>query len=65
MRQFRDICFPNDERMSGAVPWELGKVVNESRTSYDCSCPELDELTRICRDAGVCRSRHRTESLSL
>ncbi|KAF8492583.1 hypothetical protein F5888DRAFT_1857953 [Russula emetica] len=51
--EFRDIYFANNGRMSGAVLWELDKFMNESQTScsidYDCSCPELDELTRICR----------------
>lgn len=59
--QFRDICFANNGRMSGAVLWEFGKLMNESQTSrsidYDCSCPILDELARIYRDAGAYGSR--------
>ncbi len=49
--QFRDICLSDNGHMSDAVPWELGKLVNESQKScsvdYDCSCPELDELSRF------------------
>jgi galactokinase len=52
-RNFRNVCFVDNERMSGAVLWELGKLMNEFRTNYDRSCAELDELTRICRDAGA------------
>jgi galactokinase len=40
--QFRDICFANNGRMSDAVLWELGKLMNASQTSrstnYDRSC---------------------------
>jgi galactokinase len=59
--QFRDICLSNNGNASDSVLWELGKLMNESQTSccvdYDCSCPELDELTQICRDAGAYGSR--------
>jgi galactokinase len=59
--QSHDICSDNG-RMSGAVLWELGKLINESHDSscsinYDSSCPILDELARIYRDAGAYGSR--------
>ena len=59
--QFRDICLANSGSSTDAVLWELGKLMNESQTScgldYDCSCPELDQLTQICRDSGAYGSR--------
>ena len=61
MLQFRDICLTNSGSVSDAVLWELGRLMNESQTScgldYECSCPELDRLTQICRDAGAYGSR--------
>ena len=40
---------------------QLGELMNETQTScrevYDCSCPELDELCEIAREAGAYGSR--------
>eukprot|EP00026_Physarum_polycephalum_P018001 Phypoly_transcript_19426.p1 GENE.Phypoly_transcript_19426~~Phypoly_transcript_19426.p1 ORF type:complete len:222 (+),score=34.78 Phypoly_transcript_19426:60-668(+) len=56
--RFRDIC----NGPTGPTQMEdLGNLMNESHIScsqdYECSCPELDELTTICRRAGALGSR--------
>jgi len=55
--RFRDACrTPSVEQVL-----ELGLLMNESHAScsklFDCSCPELDSLTDICRGAGALGSR--------
>ncbi|VDN15649.1 unnamed protein product [Dibothriocephalus latus] len=39
----------------------LGELMNESQDScrdlYDCSCPEIDQLVKVCRSAGAYGSR--------
>ena len=56
--QFRQTCLSSS---TGDVIRQLGKLMNESQTScnelYECSCPELNQLTQIARDAGAFGSR--------
>ncbi|KAJ3867930.1 galactokinase gal [Lentinula novae-zelandiae] len=60
--QFRRICLAAESSPSPSdVIKDLGKLMNESQTSCDelfqCSCPELNELTNIAKDAGAIGSR--------
>ncbi|KAG6868182.1 hypothetical protein C0993_006477 [Termitomyces sp. T159_Od127] len=56
--QFRQTCF---EASGTAALERLGHLMNESQTScaelFQCSCPELNELTRLAREAGAYGSR--------
>ncbi|TSM52317.1 N-acetylgalactosamine kinase [Bagarius yarrelli] len=55
--QFKAVC---DSASSDAV-LQLGELMNQSHSScrdlYECSCPELDQLVNICREAGAMGSR--------
>ena len=63
---FRDVCVRAEGAGGGEadaeeVLRELGRLMDASMEScsagYECSCPELDELTRIAREAGAYGSR--------
>ncbi|KAF7702081.1 N-acetylgalactosamine kinase [Silurus meridionalis] len=55
--QFKTVC---DSAPADAV-LQLGELMNQSHSScrdlYECSCPELDQLVDICREAGALGSR--------
>lgn len=55
---FKDACSLEDPQQAFK---RLGDLMNESHLScselYQCSCNELDELTKICRESGALGSR--------
>ncbi|ORX80529.1 galactokinase [Basidiobolus meristosporus CBS 931.73] len=61
--RFRDICenYNTTRTDSECILQQLGDLMNESqyscRDNFDCSCPELEELTTTCRKAGALGSR--------
>eukprot|EP00884_Botryococcus_braunii_P009664 jgi/Botrbrau1/1869/Bobra.146_1s0056.1 len=57
--EFREVCngsLPPEEKLT-----RLGKLMDESQAScrdlYECSCPELDELVSIAKNAGALGAR--------
>jgi galactokinase len=64
--QFREVCqdsTTSSQDSTGDIRSleSLGRLMNESHVScsqvFECSCPELDELTRLAREAGAYGSR--------
>ncbi|KAF8181269.1 Galactokinase [Pholiota molesta] len=62
--QFRRTCLETSGPSDGndtALIERLGSLMNDSQSScselFECSCPELDELTHIAREAGAYGSR--------
>ncbi|KAF5374451.1 hypothetical protein D9615_009120 [Tricholomella constricta] len=60
--QFRQTCLDVAASSGSSTALEsLGRLMNESQTScaelFQCSCPELNELTQLARNAGAYGSR--------
>jgi len=60
--RFRRVCLSTSgDAASSTLHLEIGKLMNESQEScarlFDCSCPELDELTNLARESGAWGSR--------
>ena len=59
VHDFKRVCEGDLDEDSKVLA--LGKLMNESQHScnlyYDCSSPELDEITKLARDSGALGSR--------
>ena len=62
--QFRQACLSaagSSDANDSTFLQGLGRLMNDSQSScsqlYECSCPELDNLTRLAREAGAYGSR--------
>ena len=58
--EFKAILSHTDKLTNDAL-LQLGKLMNETQAScrdvYDCSCPEINEICRVARNAGAYGSR--------
>ncbi|KAF9533944.1 galactokinase gal [Crepidotus variabilis] len=58
---FQNVCLQGLAGDEAESLTRLGELMNESQEScsqlFECSCPELDELTRLAREAGAVGSR--------
>ena len=59
MLEFREECAKPHEGHASLE--ELGKLMNASQAScaddFECSCPELNQLTKLARESGAYGSR--------
>jgi len=59
--QFRQTCLEAAQASDTECIERLGQLMNASQTScdelFDCSCPELNQLTQLARETGAYGSR--------